>query len=113
VAEDEGREFRELTQAAGVIRFGDRYVTSTRLGVGVQLASYDSTMNVGGMLMDGPGDGIEVDGLWSVGAGFDARLGEHWILGAAGTFARMFGNGARSLEGGLHLSYGWGGSTED
>lgn len=100
-------------QAAGVIRFGDRYITSTRLGVGVQLSNYDSTMDVGGTLMDGPGDGIEVDGLWSVGAGFDARLGEHWLLGVAGTFADAFNTSARSLEAGFHLGYGWGGSIED
>lgn len=88
-----------------MIRFGDRFIVSTRLGVGILLASYDSTFTTGGTSMDGPGDGLEVDGVWSVGGGFDARLGEHWGLGVATTLAVAFKSEARSLEAGLHLGY--------
>jgi hypothetical protein len=51
--------------------------------------------------------------LGSVGAGFDARLGEHWILGIGMNFASTWRAGVSLLDGGIHLGYGWGGATEE
>jgi hypothetical protein len=73
----------------------------------VQLASYDSTFTTGDASIDGPGKGFEVDCVWPVDGGFDARLGEHWTLGVTAAFAGALYPGVRSLETGLHLGYGW------
>ena len=104
-----GDIFRQATigrlQASGVVRFGDRYVTSVRLGVGIQGTSYRSRFTSGGQGMTGPGDGVEIDGGWSVGAAFDARLGEHWLLGAGAS--GVFYTGARSLDVALQVGYRW------
>lgn len=68
---------------------------------------------VGGASVDGPGDGLEVDGYFAAGLGFDARLGEHWLLGAGATYANTFNTGARSLEVGMHAGYRWSLEGED
>ena len=93
--------------AAGVIRYGTTNVLSTRFGVGVQGTSYDSLFTTGGTYMDGPGNSIEFNGLWSVGIGFDTQLAKFWTLGAGATFAQFVGSDARVLEGGIQLGYRW------
>lgn len=95
-------------QGFGVLRFGERYVGSMRLGVGVQGTSYESSFTAGGgASMDGPGNEFEIDGLWSFGGGFEARLRENWSLGASATFAKFLSSDARTLEAGVQLGYRW------
>jgi hypothetical protein len=88
------------------MRVGHDLVLTGRVGLGVQLTDYDSILTMGGIPVTGPGNGLEVDGVWSVGTGVDARIGEHWILGAAVNFADAFNTDARSFEGGIHIGYG-------
>ena len=94
-------------QASGVIRFGTKYVVSTRLGFGIQATSYDSTFTSGSDSMSGPGDAFELDGLWLGGVSFDARLNERWTLGTGVTFVGGIYTDNRSLEAGIRVSYGW------
>lgn len=94
-------------QGSGVLRFGDQYVGSMRVGLGIQLASYDSTFTTGGGPMDGPGDGFEVDGVASVGGGLDVRLGKHATVGVGLAFTQLWRTGSSALEAGLHFGYGW------
>ena len=86
-------------RGSGVVRFGDRKVVSMRAGLGVQLASHESTFNPsGGTSLIGPGDGVVVNGIWSVGVGFEARLGKSWSLGVDGTFEQLVSSDARMAE---------------
>lgn len=94
-------------QGFGVIRFGHRYVSSMRLGVGVQGTNYDSRFTTVGSTMDGPGASFEIDGVWSVGGAFDARIRENWTLGAGATFSDAFNTGYRSVELGVQFGYRW------
>ena len=57
--------------------------------------------------MTGPGETFEIDGVWSVGGAFDARIGEKWTFGAGATFSCVFATGARSLEAGVQFGYRW------
>ena len=94
-------------QGSGVIRFGDRYVGSMRMGVGIQGTSFESEFTTNGSTMEGPGADFELDGVWLVGAGFDTRLGEHWTFGAGANFSRTWASSASALEAGVHLGYRW------
>lgn len=93
-------------QMAGVVRFGDKYVVSTRVGLAVQAASYDSEFSTTDASMTGPGSSFELDLLLSLGTGFEARIGNHWTIGAGAGFSRAF-DGPRVLEAGLHAGYRW------
>ena len=92
--------------AADSVVFG--HVVSTRVGLGVQGTSYDSSFTTGGgATMDGPGEAFEIDGVWSVGGSFDARIGEKWTFGAGSTLSVAFKTDARALEAGVQLGYRW------
>ena len=95
-------------QAAGVIRFGTKYVTSTRLGLGVQGTNYNSRFTAGDVDMVGPGNSFDIDFVMSLGAGFDAHIGDHWTLGIGAAFAVGFKSDVRALESGFQLGYRWG-----
>lgn len=93
-------------QAAGVIRFGTKYVVSTRFGVGFQGTVHESHFTVGETRMEGPGNGFEFDMALFGGLGFDMRLAKRWILGAQFTGGRMFGE-MRFVNMGLSLGFAW------
>ncbi len=90
---------------AGVLRFGQKYMPFMRLGVGVQATSHESTFLTGGTTMDGPGASFEVNGIWTIGAGLDIRLGRRWIAGASASFDQLWGNDSRSIGAGIYLGY--------
>ena len=94
-------------RGSGMLRFGDRQIVSVRAGLGVQFAIYQSTFSTGGMPIVGPGEGIVVDGVWTVGAGYEARLGDSWSLGIDGTFDKLVSSDARMLEVALRFGYRW------
>lgn len=87
--------------AAGVLRHGEKYMWSTRLGIGVQGSTYESAFTTGGTSMEGPGDSFEIGFIGSIGGTFTARLGEHWIMGAEVAFSQALKSEARALQGGI------------
>lgn len=95
----------------GLLHFGDKYRPIFRLGVGFQGVSHGSRfVPATGAERDGPGDGFAVDGLWTVGLGFEARLGRNWTFGLGANFVSVASDKSglsSSVEGGLNLSYGW------
>ncbi len=97
----------------GALRLGDKISPTVRLGVGGQIASHDSSFTTNdGTSMDGPGNSLEFDLLWSVGAGIDVRLGKSWVVGGAlsgiGVAKSLSGGGVSgSFEAGVHIGYGW------
>ena len=93
--------------AAGVVRFGERYIVSTRLGVGVQATSYNSTFTAGGVGMPGPGGSFAIDGMYTVGVGFDTHFGKHWTFGAGANFSSTLRTVTSTLDAGLHFGYRW------
>lgn len=93
--------------AGGAARLGDRYVTTVRLGIGIQATSYNSSFTTGSTTMEGPGAQFEIDGVWSFGASFDARLGKSWVLGLGATLSDGINTDARGLDAALHLGYRW------
>lgn len=94
-------------QGSGVLRFGEKYVLSMRVGIGVQVTRYNSSFIREDMTMSGPGGSVEFNGMWSVGAGFDTNLGEYWTLGAGAAFAQLVDSNTRTLTTGVHLGYRW------
>lgn len=94
-------------QGSGVLRFGQRHVVSVRLGVGVQAISYESTFTTGGVGMPGPGGSFEIDGMYTVGVGFDSHIGRHWTFGAGANFSSTLQTVSRTLDAGFHLGYRW------
>lgn len=90
------------------MRFGFKWIFTGRAGLGMQGVHYDSTFETGNTTNTGPGDGFEINGLWSLGASLDARFGKNWIIGAATAFATPFNDVSPSFEGGIHIGYGWG-----
>ena len=96
--------------AGGLLHFGEKYRPLVRAGLGFQGVSHGSQFTpTGGIEGDGPGGDFELAGLWMVGIGFDASLGEHWTAGIGARFVGVAsGEGSkRSFESGLHLSYQW------
>ncbi len=100
-------------QIGGVARLGYKYTPTLRLGIGFQGVSNGTRfVTINGDEMDGPDTDFEVDVLLSASVGFDIRLGDHWRAGlslsglgvAKSTTAASVG---LSLEGGLHIGYGW------
>lgn len=93
-------------QAAGVVRFGEKYVVSTRFAFGVQGTQYDSAFDRNGESMPGPGDDSEAALFLAFGGSVDTRLGDHWTVGAGAAFSQAF-EGPRALEAGIHAGYRW------
>ena len=94
-------------RGSGILRFGDQQIVSVRAGLGIQFAVHESTFDSGGMSTTGPGDGFVVDGVWTVGAGYEARLGKSWSVGIDGTFDKLVSSDARMLEVALRFGYRW------
>ncbi len=89
----------------GVYRLGRTYVPFVRLGAGVQATSHDSTFITGGTTMDGPGASFEVDGIFTMGAGLDIRLGRHWLAGVGASFDKLLSSDSRSVGAGIYIGY--------
>lgn len=98
-------------QAGGALRFGDKYMTALRAGIGVQGVSYDSNFAGTSGTRTGPGNSFEIGFAVYVGGAFSARFNENWALGISGAFTEAFSVHARALEMGLHIRYGWNTST--
>jgi hypothetical protein len=83
-----------------------RYIPVARVGLGLQGASHNAEIEVGGQRMAGPEVGFEFSLLVNIGAGLDIRLGRHFTAGInlAGTGQ---GSELHSLEAGVHLAYSW------
>ena len=89
----EGVEFKDMVgelthratlgraQLGGLIRWGDTYLPTLRLGIGAQGTSYDSRFFVDGNQLDGPDVAFEVLAFLTFGGGIDIRLGEHLQAG--------------------------------
>lgn len=93
---------------SGVLRMGRRYVPTLRIGLGFQGANHTASfVSNDGVMMNGPNDDFEAKLLLSLGAGFNARIGDHLYLGVHAGFSQSIDAESTSLEGGLHLSYGW------
>jgi hypothetical protein len=91
----------------GVIRMGvRRYIPVVRVGLGLQGASHNAEMEVGGVRMTGPDVGFEFSLLVNIGAGLDIRLGDHFTAGINFTGTGK-GSELYSLEAGVHLGYSW------
>jgi opacity protein-like surface antigen len=92
----------------GVIRMGvRRYIPVVRVGLGLQGASHNAEFEVGGGRMAGPEVGFEFNLTWSVGAGLDIRLGDHFIAGATVSGTQLMAGNSRSIDAGVHLGYSW------
>ena len=98
-------------QAGGALRFGDKYMTALRAGIGVQGVSYDSSFAGTSGTRTGPGNSFEIGFAAYVGGAFTARLNDTWAIGVNGAFTEAFSVNARALEMGLHVRYGWNTST--
>lgn len=97
----------------GLVHLGEKYRPLVRAGLGFQGVSHKARFTPsGGTEQAGPDVDFEMAGLWMVGLGFEAKLGEHWTAGLGATFVgvakSLGGSGLEgSFEGGLHVSYGW------
>ena len=94
-------------QGSGVLRFGHRHVVSMRLGVGVQAIDYESSFTAGGVSMPGPGGSFTIDGMYTVGVGFDSHIGKHWTFGAGANFSSTLQTISRTLDAGIRIGYRW------
>ena len=95
-------------QLGGMLRLGQTYVPTARLGIGFQGISHNTRFvpETGGE-MAGPDLGFEAKAYFSFGAGFDVRLGNRWSIGWLASFAQSIGTEISSVTTGIHLSYGW------
>jgi hypothetical protein len=98
----------------GTLRKGGTYQPFVRLGAGLQVIDHDVRLVTGATTTTGPGDGLALDGLVTLGSGFDIKLGEHWTAGAGFSFFGGFSGTktaafSTAIEGGIHVGYGWGG----
>ena len=95
-------------QFGGLLRIGEQFTPTLRLGIGLQGSSHGVRFSPDdGATMQGPGAGFQVDGYFALGAGFDVRLGERWLIGLQGGYTQAIGDPLRSVHAGLHLSYSW------
>jgi hypothetical protein len=92
----------------GALRLSSgRTIPVLRLGLGLQGASHNAEMEVGGVRMAGPDIGFSLKGFWSIGAGLDMRLGDHFVGGVGVSFDQLVGDPSSSLKAGIHLGYSW------
>lgn len=81
----------------GVLRFGDKVMPTVKLKIGGQAGYFTA----------GDESSFAISGVWSFGAGLDARLGERWLLGLDASFTSTFDSESPSLEAGAHLAHSW------
>ncbi len=99
-------------RVGGLLRLGDKYIPTVRLGLAGQGTSHSSLFSTGATSMDGPGSSFDFSALLDFGIGFDVRVGEHFLAGVAASMVNVLsgpgGNdGFQSLELGMHASYAW------
>ena len=82
----------------GVARYGRSWVGSVRLGTGIQVARYESSVP--------DMEGTDIDPLYAFGLGFERRM-KDFHIGLYGDFVAAMGSDARTLSVGLQLGYGW------
>jgi hypothetical protein len=91
-----------------LLRVGSGDITPTlRIGVGAQGASHTAELRDGGVFMDVPEVGFELDFLWYFGAGVDVELSESFTGGIGISGLGGICGDSRSLEAGVHLAYSW------
>lgn len=91
-------------QVGTALRFGRETMPILRAGVGAQGASIDSRFTVDGNQAPGPDSSFDLSGSWYVGAGVDFKLGNYFVAGLGATYRE---DDLRSIEGTIHLGYGW------
>ena len=100
------RDPNDLTRSVKLFRataFGDarfsrgKIVPYLRLGIGLQVTDYQGP----------PDSATEIALTYAVGGGAIYRLGENMSAGLTGQFTSSDDRKFRSLEAGVHLSYGW------
>jgi len=85
----------------GMLHVGDKYVSYVRVGVGARVSSYTATLADGSTIHGG--------GLFSVGTGFDAWLGDSVAAGLSTNFVGGWAgqDDSVSFEVGIHAGYAW------
>lgn len=91
--------------ALGVARLaGGETVPYLRLGIGLQVASYDSAVSLG----EAPDSDTDLTSFFAFGGGVHYRLGSHLLARFDISYSQALGELMhRSLEVGLRVGYGW------
>ena len=99
---------------SGAIRFGDPYVTTLRIGLGVQGGSYRSRLVAtdGGTELASDSS-LELEGIVSFGGGLQARIGESLFAGLDANVVWVANSlsderqGSGGIQIGINVGYGW------
>ena len=94
-------------QVGGLLRWGQRYLPSIRLGAGLQIARHRSAFF--GATSSQPKSSLEFTTYLSLSAGLDMRINDNVIAGITASIVEPRDREmlSRTIHAGFHLSYDW------
>ena len=96
-------------QFGGLLRLGRTYMPHVRIGLGLQMASYDTEFIIGNTSRPGPDSSLEFTTYLNLGGGLDIRIRDRWMAGIALSVVepREADLLNRTIQASFHLSYHW------